>query len=239
MEQEELIELLKTLPVDEAYKNVLKKPGKEISKAVTDIIKAVRLLILPVQVAAAYQDKFANFIDTTIRRVPSKKFTLPASQIIGPVLEGIKYEPEDTPIYEMFADLLSSSMDSEKVNTVHPSYPLIIKQLSSDEAIILKNLKDNQYEFIKTYKFKGGRSYPDAVERDDYPKGNLTFPSNIGFYMQHLNQLGLAGIFEYRNQEPIFDTSDNTQTGSRTYCKYRLTDLGHYFVNACIYKGAK
>lgn len=231
--------VLKNLPV-EIYRDAGKPAGKEIGKLGEDMIKAVRLALFPVQIVAAYQDRFENFVNTSIRKVPPERLIPPPAQIIGPVLEGIRYEPSDTPIDQLFSDLLSSSMDKENVDKAHPSYPLIIRQLSSDEAIILKTLheqKEPAYEFVKTFRFENGRSFDDKIEKDEYPKEVLTFPQNLGFYINHLSQLGLAGIYEY-NQTPIYDENTKMQSGSRAFCKYLLTDLGQRFMDACVYKNA-
>lgn len=91
------------------------------------------------------------------------------------------------------------------------------------------------YEFVKTSRFENGRVFDDRIEKDEYPKETLTFPQNLGFYMSHLSQLGLAGIYEYKNQEPIHDTLQSIQSGTRVFCQYRLTDLGWRFMDACIY----
>jgi Abortive infection alpha len=150
------------------------------------------------------------------------------------VLEGIRYEPEGTPIDEMFSQLLSRSMDSDRVGEAHPAFPIIIRQLSSDEALILRLLSEAQYDFVytsnwdDTTKLFSGRK----IETDALPRDELAFPNNIGFYMDHLHQLGLAGIFQHGNQVPL--STGGKQTGVGVISKYRLTDLGHRFVHACI-----
>jgi hypothetical protein len=58
-------------------------------------------------------------------------------------------------------------------------------------------------------------------------------------YFNHLDKLGLAGIFQQGNQEPLFsDSGHQVQIGVRVRCKYMLTDFGKQFVHACI-DGAK
>jgi hypothetical protein len=96
-------------------------------------------------------------------------------------------------------------------------------------------LKDRQFDFVHTRDwdrttnlFRGNR-----VEVDEFPRGGLTFPDNVGFYFDHMYQLGLAGIYQEGNQEPLLDES-RQQIGVRVRSKYRLTDLGHRFARACI-----
>jgi Abortive infection alpha len=142
--------------------------------------------------------------------------------VLGPVLEGIRYEAEDTPIDEMFSQLLSRALDSGRVNEAHPAYPILIKQLSPDEAIILSKLYDAKYVG------------PVKIEADALPRDGLAFPENVPFYFEHLNQLGLAGIFQQGNQEPLYDGPPITkQIGVRVRSNYRLTDFGRRFIKAC------
>jgi hypothetical protein len=202
-------ELARQLPVRRAYKDIAAPAAKQSGQLLEDIVKVVQLALAPIQILGAYQDRLRNFIDKSVRRVPEESRISPAPQIVGPVIEGIRYEPEGTPIDEMFSELLSRSMDSARVNEAHPAFPIIIKQLSSDEARILKMLSTAQYDFVYTRDFNSMTNllYGQKVETDTLPRDGLDFPDNVGFYFEHLNQLGLAGIFQVGNQVPLFDTS--------------------------------
>lgn len=125
-------------------------------------------------------------------------------------------------------------MNSDRVGEAHPAFPIIIRQLSSDEACILKLLGASQYDFVYTMNFDPTTNlFSDRkIETDALPRDELVFPDNVGFYMDHLQQLGLAGIFQDGNQVPLH--AHGKQTGVRVISKYRLTDLGQQFVQACI-----
>jgi hypothetical protein len=225
-------ELVKQIPVKAVYKEGLSPAVQEMGGTLGDIMKTLRLVLAPVQALAAVQDRYRAFLDRAVRRVPEERRTAPPPQILGPVLESIRYEPEDTPIDEMFSELLSRSMDSERQGEAHPSYPIIIKQLSSDEAKLLVLIRDHKYEVIFRDRHAGGRAYREATELDEFPRDELAFPDNLSFYMNHLDQLKLAGIYEHRNQEPIF-FEDGRQWGVRIYSRYRLTQFGASFLQAC------
>jgi hypothetical protein len=228
-------ELARQLPVKTAYKDIASPAAKQTGQLLQDVVKAVQLALAPVQLFAALQDRYRNFLDISVRRVPEDRRVSPPPQIIGPVLEGIRYEPEGTPIDEMFSELLSRSIDSGRVNEAHPAYPMIIRQLSSDEARILKLLGSSQYDFVYTIDYNNATNLFSGrkVEIDTLPRDNLIFPGNVSFYLDHLYQLGLAGIFQQGNQAPLFDASGK-QNGVRVSSKYRFTDLGQRFVRACI-----
>jgi hypothetical protein len=135
----------------------------------------------------------------------------------------------------MFSELLSRSMDHDRVHEAHPSYPIIIKQLSADEAKILASLHGNTFDYVWTREFDDQQKVfvgQNNVEVDKLPREGFAFPDNIQFYFEHLNQLGVAGIFQIGNQEAL--GKPGVQTGIRVRCHYRLTDFGQRFVKACI-----
>lgn len=229
-------ELVKQLPVKAVYDDALAPAAREAGAALKDIVKALQLAVgAPIQYMAAWQDRYKAFLDRSVRRIPEENRIQPPPQILGPVLEGIRYEPEDTPIDEMFSELISRSMDRERADEAHPSYPYLIKQRSADEARILVLLSQNQYDWIDTAQLKptcdGFHSH--KVEVDELPRDTLDFPDRVNFYCDHLHNLGLAGRYKSRNTEIIRDPSGK-QTGVRDFSKYRLTSLGEAFVRACV-----
>ncbi len=228
-------ELAKQLPVKRVYKEGLSPAVREIGGTLADVMKVLRLALAPVQALAALQDRYKRFLDQSVRRVPEDRRIAPPPQILGPVLEGIRYEPEGTPIDEMFSELLSKSMDRESLNQAHPAYPILIRQLSPDEAKILKLLRSRTYKHVFTRNYDRDRNLfigPQKIELDEFPRDEITFPENIGFYIDHLHELGLGGIYQVGNQEALRD-SDGSQTAVRVNSEYRLTDFGAQFVKAC------
>jgi hypothetical protein len=227
-------QLAKQLPVKAAYRDAVKPAAKQAGQLAQDLVKTIQLALAPLQFAGAYQDRLRAFIDRSVRAVPEADRVSPAPQILGPIVEGIRYEPEGTPVDEMFSKLLSSSMNSGRLSEAHPAYPTIIRQLSSDEARILSSLKGHQFDHVYTRAFDAAANLfqgAPTIEVDALPRDQLVFPENVQFYFQHLDKLGLAGIFQVGNQEPLF--GGGKQTGVRVRSKYRLTEFGEAFVRAC------
>jgi hypothetical protein len=95
-------------------------------------------------------------------------------------------------------------------------------------------LKGHQYDHVHTRTFDPATNLfygPLTIEVDALPRDHLVFADNVPFYMQHLDKLGLAGIFQAGNQGPLF--GGGKQTGVRVRSTYRLTDFGEAFVRAC------
>jgi len=216
------------------YKDAGSRPAKEVGGLAADLVKTLRLVLAPLQYTAALQDRFSNFLDKSVCRVPKRRRVAPAPQIAGPVLEAIRYEPENTPIDEMFSNLLSAAMDSEHVNEAHPAFPLLIRQLSSDEAMILARLRGKTYKYVYTLEQVNNRWQNPKIEVDELPKEGLRFPENLEFYIEHLFQMGLAARYENAAQQPIYAEDKKTQTGIRIFQEYRLMDVGTRLVHAAI-----
>lgn len=76
--------------------------------------------------------------------VPADRRCSPALSIAGPALEAMRYTANEEELQNLFANLLAASMDSDKSSMVHRAFVDIIRNISSDEAKIIKYLFDNK-----------------------------------------------------------------------------------------------
>ena len=75
-------------------------------------------------------EDFKNSLEEKVSAIPKDRLCEPKLSVVGPALDASKYYFEEPEIREMFAKLISASMDSEKSPSVHPSFAEIIKQMS-------------------------------------------------------------------------------------------------------------
>jgi Abortive infection alpha len=230
-------QLVKQVPIKEVYEDGLSPAVQETGSALTDFVKTIRLALAPLQFTAALQDRYVRFLDRSVRQIPEERRILPAAQIVGPILEAIKYEPEDTLISDMYNEVLSRAFDRDRAEDAHPAYALLIKQLSLDEAIILKiiyekYLQDDHYKYQYTDDWDAGtaRFSNRKVELDELPRNDLRSPSNLAIYIEHLEKLGLAAVLQFKNQEGLFTAG--AQSGTRVFARYQLTAFGLEFMKA-------
>lgn len=83
----------------------------------------------------------------------NKKIVEPERNILIPSVEGILLNEKDTPLHEMFYNLLKSSMDKETKDFVHPAFPQILKQMSPQEARFLLDIYNNKIS--RSYNARG------------------------------------------------------------------------------------
>lgn len=154
-----------------------------------------------------YED-YVNKINEKLNSIPSEDLVEPQLNIIGPAIEASKYYIDSEELREMFANLIVASMNNDKVNSVHPSYVEIIKQLNSDEAKILKNIEGDIFPLLSvSYKHENGLSVAPIFKdfSDIAEKSGCEHPIKILAYLDNLKRLGLISFHDnvkISNDEP-------------------------------------
>lgn len=225
--------ILDSKTVERIYQDAVSDSAKEISKVGVDIVKTARLFLAPFQLGAAFQDRFERFVKKVRDKVPEENYVEGPPEIIGPAIEKMKYLEEDNPLWQMFEELLVSSVDKNQIENVHPSFVYIISQLSRDEGVILYKLKDSEFEVVDTMDLNHelNRFENLKIEKSNLPTTDLILPDKINLYYSHLESLSLVA-WPVIKQDPI--NFENKQTGIRRYSKMHLTEFGKLFISACI-----
>ena len=133
----------------EAYNDTLKRPLESGSGILTTTLDFVHNTILyPMQKYNLYaKSKLNNFqkeLEQKTSTIPFENLVEPKINILGPTVEGLKYNLDEEYIKDMFTNILLADMDNRKQNNVLPSYIEIVKQLSAEDAKFLKFSKTNQ-----------------------------------------------------------------------------------------------
>lgn len=139
-------------------------------------------------------------IQNEISKVPSDILIEPSLSIVGPALEASKYFIENSELREMFARLIASSMNSKQADKTHPAFVEIIKQITPDEAKILKELGVTDYPTLNLLSQNDDGSYFPVLMNftDIQDKASCHKPTQIFSYLENLDRLGLIRIYEAR-----------------------------------------
>lgn len=226
-------DIINSKVVDKAYNDLGSPVLKELGSWGVNIVKAVRLTAFPIDLLAYGRDKLDRFLIKSLSEVQIEDRVKPQLEIVGPIIEGIKYENEDTILYNMFSKLMSSSIDKNNNFKSHPAFANIIKQLSPDEAVIMYYLNKKSY-LIKQYSkydYNKNMFFATKTLENNFPLDKLLYPENFFMYMNHINSLHLAGIWQDGRQEADF--KEGKQIGVYIYSKTDLTEFGKMFVSAC------
>ena len=227
-------DLVQKIPLDKAYDDLASPALKEVGDMLHNGVKSLRFLFAPIDILVKQQDRFQNFLKRIDAKVDSDNLIDADPRIIGETFEVLKYSKEDSILTELFINLLAKSVDKTKQSKCHPAFPNIIRQLSPDEAVIIFYLKREKYELKNHSDFDVEKALfvNNTVIYNKFPLDKLNSPENFFIYMNHLNSLNLAGIWQRGNQVPIYN--NNTQTGVDIYNEIRLTEFGMLFAEAVI-----
>lgn len=227
--------LLPKETIGKAYEDALSGPAQQLGKFGTDALKTARLILAPLQIAAAFQDRLEKMCERISKRVPEERRVEAPPEIAGPALERLKYTLENSELADMFEEILTKSVDSEAQAKIHPSFGHIIAQLSRDEAWMLFRLRDRDFKVTDHLEFDqiANRFHNRVVEKSDLPKEELFQPDLIELSYSHLESLSLV-TWPVLTQEPLHASTAGVQTGVRRHSRLMLTDFGKLFVAACI-----
>lgn len=247
--------IVEAVPV---YQDLAQPAVQEIGKGLHTLSKVIHIALAPVSAAVWGYEKISNYVQNSLEKklenVPPENIIPPDISVAGPALEALRFVGDKEELREMFSKLLSTSMNSEINKFAHPSFVEIIKQLSSDEAKILKSIgNESSMPLIKVRIVEKETGYYSE------PLVNFTmlpFESNCDHvelgpsYINNLNRLGLISVSytQYKIGENVYEPLENhTQVKywdstandlSKTFEIHqgilKITDFGTNFYNACI-----
>lgn len=226
----------KLLPINEIYKDVAQPAARQVGGALESTAKVARLLLAPIEYLATYGERWQRYLERVSQIVPEDRRIEAQSQVVGPVLEGLRYVNEEDAIAELFVNLLARSIDSERVSEAHPAFASIISQINTDEAQIVYRL--HHHSFVRrTYSPYNAQTNIFSGRQllsDEFPTEKLIFPQNYLTYIDHLHSLNIAGMWQKGNQETVYDNESEQQIGVNINSEARLTPFGKMFARACI-----
>lgn len=207
--------------LDKAYDDLAASPMREGGKALTDLAKAFRLFLAPIQLLAVAQDRLAAFCERVRAKVPEDRQQEAAPSIALPVLMDLRFMEDENPLTELYLNLLARAVDKERCNEAHPAFVKVIEQMSSDEAMVM-------------YQFRQKDAWPcpfingGITSAGDLPLGTLNEWRNICMYAQHLAALNLLELPE--DQVKL----EHGELVRYINAEIKVTSFGKMFVMACI-----
>ncbi len=242
--------------LNEGYKDAIQKPLQSSSKAVTILMDFFNNTILyPMQKYNLYaESKLNNFayeLKNKASKIPNENLIEPQINILGPTIEGLKYNLDEEHIKEMFTNILLSNMDNRKQGKVHPSFIEVVKQLSCEDANDLKFLKEkNKTDLpIMNVKYKLTTSefiFPTKniflIHEDDVYDSDALVINNLVrlnlIEIDYTHCLTDEYIYEqgFNKIKPYFDIPEGYDIKELGYDKgiLRFTQYGKDFIDICL-----
>lgn len=195
--------VLEAVPI---YEDALQPLAKETGKALSTLGRAVNAALLPLKLVVWGSEQLERFLTEDVadrlKNVPPERIVTPDPRVLVPIIDAVRLIGHNPDLRALYANLLSGAMNSDTATGVHPAFVEILRQITSDEARIIRL-------------FVNGQKFPvwhlDAnilgVEVGAPPKEILTrleYMSLIGYdadcedtdrvpsYINNLCRLGLA-----------------------------------------------
>jgi len=225
----------KNLPINDLYRDLVQPAAREVGEALGNAVKVGRFLLAPIDYLAAHHGRWQRYLERVGNKVPDEKERIEAHpQIVGPTLERLRYVDEQGILAEMFVNLLARAMDRQRVAEAHPAFPVLVSQLSPDEAMILFRLKQGELQLHYSIPLNEDRSMflPGTCILNEFPVDELAFPGNFETYLNHLQSLDLLMFVSKEAQEPIRE--DGRQVGVIARHIVRVSKFGRLFAQACV-----
>lgn len=249
-------ELAKAVPV---YQDAVQPAAMEVGKSLQLVARAVNAALTPVEGFVWGVEKIRDFVRdrvaSKLSNVPPEDVQQPKPHVAVPAIEALRYTGAESDLAELYANLLATSMDKATAYRAHPGFVDMIKNMSPDEARIMKFLAtatDQPLINIKSIDKKN--SGFQIVHRHLSLiglKSSCQYVPLAGTYLDNLLRLGLIEIPSMRrilSDEPYKEIEEfpqikqilenlrkaETHTIEVEKIKLEVTDLGKQFIRSCV-----
>lgn len=208
--------LVQAIPI---YQDTLQPAAKQIGSSLETVAKTVNIALTPIKALVWGYEKIEEFITNRVseklKNIPPENITTPPTEIAGPAVEALRFSGEDVNLRELYANLLASSMDISTRDFVHPGFVEIIKNLASEEAILLQAfINTNSYPLIdiKAELLDNSGTITEYTNYSHlYKKVAIQKINQIPLYLNNLCRLGLLEIpqYEYLTTPNTYEPLEN------------------------------
>ncbi|MDP1744026.1 MAG: DUF4393 domain-containing protein [Bacteroidota bacterium] len=192
--------LVKAVPV---YQDVLQPSAKQIGQSLEIVTKTVNIALAPIKALVWGYEKIEEVISTSVseklKNVLKENITTPPLQVAGPAIEALRFSGHDINLRELYANLLATAMDKTTIHKAHPGFVEVIKNMASDEALLIQCfIRALEYPIIDIHsKYKDpNKGYTIAFGNYSHFHKIVVFqqPELVPAYINNLCRLGLLEI---------------------------------------------
>ncbi|CAK8724281.1 hypothetical protein KKHLCK_13885 [Candidatus Electrothrix laxa] len=239
------------------YQDAIQPAAQQLGEALETISKSFNLLLLlPLKLTNSFIEEK---LPEKLKKIPPDRIQLPDPSIAIPVLQGININYNHEILRELFLELLTTAMDKNKSSIAHPCLAEIIKQISPDEAKIIKHLSlFDDYPNICNIIIQEREGYGAHTSSLDqlhkliistFKKScndlELENKNNIELYYENLTRLKIIKISSSGTKKETISTHTKYEQGKPVFTSIKnynhrylciFSKLGECFVDACVLK---
>jgi len=209
--------LVKEIPI---YQDTVQPAAKEVGKSLHTVAKTINIALAPIKVLVWGYDKIEDYISKRVSEklesTPKEDIITPDPKIAVPAIEALRYTGHDENLRELYANLIANSMDKNTIRKAHPGFVEILKNLSSDEAILLTAfINVDVYPLIDIQRQieNNGGYVPYFNNLSNFHQDlNIKNPDLVPSYLDNLVRLGILEIpsdLSFTNNE-VYKSIENS-----------------------------
>lgn len=225
------------------YDDGLSKTTKVLGNGLSMCLSFLGAMVSPmmyeyIQNAEYKKREIDQKLSNKYNTIPENKRVQPRMNIMGPAVDLLKYNLDENHIKDIFVNIMTSEMNSDKQEKVLPSYIDIVRQLSKKDAQTLKALHDlykskEKFQFpLDIIRAKPNDSSNGYVDIDKYIIGSASKKENVvslhtikldSIVIDNLCRLELLKIYD----EKFIPDIDDYEIGFESI-KNKYSDLGNF-----------
>lgn len=144
-----------SIPLEGILNPLLAPAAKTVGEGINSIFTFV---LYPLLKGGIYTQKhltdYRNAIENKIKQIPEENRDPNGLPIALKAFNESKYQLNDGLIRSMFSTLIAASVDNRKNKNISPRFPVVISQLSSNDARFLVNFIRSTYNSFPAYRYK-------------------------------------------------------------------------------------
>lgn len=248
--------LVEAVPI---YEDAVRPAVRELGKGLETIAKAINVALLPVSGLIWGYEHVKAFVETRVAEklatTPAERIQPPSPLVVGPALEALRFAGHIEPLREMYANLLATSLDRDTASTAHPAFVGIIREMTPDEARILRLfVTRGSFPFVNletTDKQSGSSSMVVKYHSHMPAEAGAEHPELGPMCVDNLRRLGLVEVvddawltapntYEPLEHDPaLADAIRAVEANELRKADFvrgivRITELGKLFIGACL-----
>lgn len=249
-------EVAKAVPI---YPDAIQPGAKQAGRALETVGRAVNAALAPIRGLVwgveQLEEFLANRVKGKLKNTPPDQIVTPKPNVVAPALDAVRFTNNDPDLQEAYANLIASAMTDRMRDRVFPSFVEILKQLTSDEAKMLRVIAKRAPVPIVHLRREDARHNGVTVARNlslIATEAGCQYPYNVQSYLDNLDRLGIVDLFPEMNfytDENVYVAleSDTTVLALKASipCSpeetvlfrrsgLELTTLGNNFIEACV-----
>lgn len=247
--------IVEAVPV---YEDAVQPAAKELGKGLETVAKTINVCLAPLRGLVWGWDRIEGFLHKNVAEklsdTPTDEMIEPKPHVAGPAMEALRFTGYEESLRDLYANLLAASMDSKTASMAHPSFVEIIKQLTPDEARLMRYFSDADrlpLIHIRQESEDGTGGYEVETNVTLFGRdANCEHEHLTPTYIDNLSRLGLIAVREeHYTASDAYEELENYPSVSETRRQVdakegvkadvlkrliHITDLGLQFIDACV-----